>query len=155
MNRKKRKISALAILCFVVGLFLYLVGIVLLFSSSLRNVPFFKSFFLNVTFTIDLINKLKIIGGLLFAIGFIIFMIAVVLLYKNNNVMDNARNLIIEGKADVITLIVMTYVMIFMVVICLIYDELVGALLFGITIVIQSVLNSLLISYYSKMYKKK
>ena len=155
MNRKKRKISALAILCFVIGLFLYLVGIVLLFSSSLRNVPFFKSFFLNVTFTIDLINKLKIIGGLLFVIGFIIFMISVVLLYKNNNVMDNARNLIIEGKADVITLIVMTYVMIFMVVICLIYDELVGALLFGITIVIQSVLNSFLISYYGKMYKKK
>ena len=37
----------------------------------------------------------------------------------------------------------------------LLYDELIGALLFGITIVIQTLLNSLLISYYSKMYRKK
>ena len=73
----------------------------------------------------------------------------------NNNVIYNKRNLIIEGKADVITLIVMTYVMIFMVVVCLLYDELIGALLFGVTIIIQTTLNSILISYYSKMYKKK
>ncbi len=155
MNRKKRKISVLAILCFVIGLLLYLIGIVLLFSSSLRSVPIFESFFFNVEFTTELLNKLKLLGGLLFVIGFIIFMIAVVLLYKKNEVMDNSRNLIIEGKADVITLVVMTYVMIFMVVVCLVYDELIGALLFGVTIVIQSVLNSLLIAYYSKMYKKK
>lgn len=155
MNRKKRKLSVLSVLCFVIGLVLYLVGIVLLFSSILRNVSVFKVIFANITFTTELLNKFKLVGALLFVIGFIIFMIAVVLLYKNNNVIDNSKNLIIEGKADVITLIVMTYVMIFMVVICLLYDELIGALLFGVTIIIQSVLNSLLISYYSKMYKKK
>lgn len=155
MNRKKRKLSVLAILCFVIGLVLYLIGILLLFSSTLRNLPVFEAFFYNVTFTTELLTKLKLIGGILFVIGFIIFMIAVVLLYKNNDVVDNARNLIIEGKADVITLVIMTYVMIFMVVVCLVYDELIGALLFGVTIVIQSVLNSLLIGYYSKMYKKK
>lgn len=151
MNRKKRKLSVLAMLCFVLGLVLYLAGIIMLFSSSLRQVPVFEAFFSNV------INfgNVKLIGGLLFLIGFIVFMIAVVLLYKNNNVIDNTRNLIIEGKADVITLIVMTYVMIFMVVVCLLYDELIGALLFGVTIIIQTTLNSILISYYSKMYKKK
>lgn len=151
MNRKKRKLSVLAMLCFVLGLVLYLAGIIMLFSSSLRQVPIFDAFFSNAMN----FGNVKLIGGLLFLIGFVVFMIAVVLLYKNNNVIDNTRNLIIEGKADVITLIVMTYVMIFMVVICLLYDELIGALLFGVTIIIQTVLNSLLISYYSKMYKKK
>ena len=123
----------------------------MLFSSSLRQVPVFEAFFSNAMN----FGNVKLIGGLLFLIGFIVFMIAVVLLYKNNNVIDNTRNLIIEGKADVITLIVMTYVMIFMVVVCLLYDELIGALLFGVTIIIQTTLNSILISYYSKMYKKK
>lgn len=151
MNRKKRKLSVLAMLCFVLGLVLYLAGIIMLFSSSLRQVPVFEAFFSNAMN----FGNVKLIGGLLFLIGFIVFMIAVVLLYKNNNVIDNTRNLIIEGKADVITLIVMTYVMIFMVVVCLLYDELIGALLFGVTIIIQTTLNSILISYYSKMYKKK
>lgn len=151
MNRKKRKLSVLAMLCFVLGLVLYLAGIIMLFSSSLRQVPVFEAFFSNAMN----FGNVKLIGGLLFLIGFIVFMIAVVLLYKNNNVIDNTRNLIIEGKADVVTLIVMTYVMIFMVVVCLLYDELIGALLFGVTIIIQTTLNSILISYYSKMYKKK
>lgn len=151
MNRKKRKLSVLAMLCFVLGLVLYLAGIIMLFSSSLRQVPVFEAFFSNAMN----FGNVKLIGGLLFLIGFIVFMIAVVLLYKNNNVIDNTRNLIIEGKADVITLIVMTYVMIFMVVVCLLYDELIGALLFGVSIIIQTTLNSILISYYSKMYKKK
>lgn len=151
MNRKKRKLSVLAMLCFVLGLVLYLAGIIMLFSSSLRQVPVFEAFFSNAMN----FGNVKLIGGVLFLIGFIVFMIAVVLLYKNNNVIDNTRNLIIEGKADVITLIVMTYVMIFMVVVCLLYDELIGALLFGVTIIIQTTLNSILISYYSKMYKKK
>lgn len=151
MDRKKRKLSVLAMLCFVLGLVLYLAGIIMLFSSSLRQVPIFEAFFSNAMN----FGNVKLIGGLLFLIGFIVFMIAVVLLYKNNNVIDNTRNLIIEGKADVITLIVMTYVMIFMVVVCLLYDELIGALLFGVTIIIQTVLNSILINYYSKLYKKK
>ena len=155
MNRKKRKIGIFSILCFVVGLSLYLVGIILLFSSSLRNISLFSIFFSKLVFTTELIRKLKVLGVILFVIGFIVFMIAVISLYKNNDSMDNNKNLIIEGKADVITLVIMTYVMIFMVVICLLYDELIGALLFGITIVIQTLLNSLLISYYSKMYRKK
>ena len=155
MNRKKRKIGIFSILCFVVGLSLYLVGIILLFSSSLRNISLFSVFFSKLVFTTELICKFKILGVILFVIGFIVFMIAVISLYKNNDSIDNNKNLIIEGKADVITLVIMTYVMIFMVVICLLYDELIGALLFGITIVIQTLLNSLLISYYSKMYRKK
>ncbi|MGN1371760.1 MAG: hypothetical protein ACI4XM_05765 [Candidatus Coprovivens sp.] len=155
MNRKNRKIGIFSILCFVVGLSLYLVGIILLFSSSLRNISLFSIFFSKLVFTTELIRKLKVLGVILFVIGFIVFMIAVISLYKNNDSMDNHKNLIIEGKADVITLVIMTYVMIFMVVICLLYDELIGALLFGITIVIQTLLNSLLISYYSKMYRKK
>lgn len=150
MNRKKRKISLVTILFFVIGLVLYLTGILLLFSSSLKKISFFKDFFLKADLT-----EMKILGAVLFIIGFIIFMIAVVLLYKNNNVSDNARNLIIEGKADVITLIIMTYIMIFMIVICLVYDEIIGALLFGVTIVLQTIINSILISYYSKLYKRK
>lgn len=155
MNRKKRKLSMLTMLFFVSGLVLYLVGIILIFSSSLKKLPLFDTLFANLDITNGVLSNMKIVGGILFFIGFVIFMIAVVLLYKNNDVHDNTRNLIIEGKADVITLIIMTYVMIFMVVICLIYDELIGALLFGITIIVQSVLNNLLIAYYSKASKKK
>lgn len=140
---------------FVIGLLLYLVGIVLLFSSTLRKIPLFNDLFLKFISSDVILSKFKIIGGILFIIGFIIFMVSVVLLYKNNNVYDNSVNLIIEGKADVITLVVMTYIMIFMIVVCLLYNEIVGALLFGVAIVIESVLNNILISYYSKMYKKK
>lgn len=150
MNRKKRKINVLTILFFVIGLVLYLLGILLLFSSVLKNVSVFKGFFVNINIT-----NVKMAGGFFFLIGFIIFMISVILLYKNNTVVDNTRNLIIEGKADVITLIIMTYVMIFMVVICLIYDEIIGALLFGISIIVQTIVNNILISYYSKSYRKK
>ena len=59
---------------------------------------------------------------------------------------DNGITLI----ALVITIIVMTYILIFMLVICLIFDEVIGALLFGIAILIQSVLNNFLLRYYSK-----
>ena len=98
---------------------------------------------------------MKLVGGLLFLIGFIIFIIAVILLYKNNEVQESTRSLIIEGKADVITLIVMTYVMIFMIVVCLLTDQIIGALLFGITIILQTIINAILIRYYSNDYKRK
>lgn len=75
-------------------------------------------------------------------------MISVILLYKNNDITENTRELVIEGRADVITIIVMTYVMIFMLVTCLLFDEVIGALLFGITILIQSILNTILIKYF-------
>lgn len=155
MNRKKRKISMLTMLFFVIGLVLYLVGIVLLFSSSLKNLPIMQNLFSDVNSSNEVMGNIKLVGGILFLIGFIIFLIAIILLYKNNNVQDNTRSLIIEGKADVITLIVMTYVMIFMVVVCLLYEQLIGALLFGITIVVQTVLNSILVKYYSVEYRRK
>ena len=44
--------------------------------------------------------------------------------------------------------IVMTYVLIFMLVVCLLFDEVIGALLFGIAILIQSILNTVLIKYF-------
>lgn len=155
MNRKKRKFSVFAMLFFVFGLVLYLAGLLLLFSSSLNKISFAKVLFSNIDLTSSMLQSMKFCGGILFLVGFIIFMIAIVLLYKTDDIHENTRNLIIEGKADVITLIIMTYVMIFMVVICLLYNEIIGALLFGITIIIQSVLNSILIKYYSKTYMKK
>lgn len=155
MNRKKRKTSMLTMLFFAIGLVLYLTGIILLFSSSLKKLPVLEAFFSNVNLTNSVLNSMKLVGGILFFVGFIIFIIAVVLLYKNNDVQDNTRSLIIEGKADVITLIVMTYVMIFMIVICLIADQLIGAVLFGVTIIIQTIINGILIKYYNNEYKKK
>ena len=151
MNRKKRKISIVTILLFVIGIVMYLGGLFLLFGSGISKTSLSNIFFSNIVLTSSILNKMKIIGAILFLLGFILFMIAVIFLYKN----DNTVNLIIEGKADVITLIVMTYVLIFMIVICLLYNELIGALLFGITIIIQSVVNTILIRYYSKSYKRK
>ena len=134
MTNKKKKIKTLTILFFIMGLVLYLSGLLLLFIASI----YFN------------LNFLKIIGAALFLIGFIMFMVAIIILYKDNEIKENNLNLIIEGKADVLTIIFMTYIMIFMLVLCLIFDEIIGALLFGITIIIQSVLNTILIKYYSK-----
>jgi hypothetical protein len=155
MNRKKRKTSMLTMLFFAIGLVMYLTGIVLLFCSGLKNIPLLESFFSNVNLTDNILNSMKLVGGLLFFVGFVIFIIAIISLYKKNEVQDNTRSLIIEGKADVITLIVMTYIMIFMIVVCLITDQIIGALLFGITIILQTLINAILIKYYSNDYKKK
>lgn len=155
MNRKKRKTSLVTMLFFGIGLVLYLTGIILLFSSSLKKIPFLKAFFSNIDYNSNVLNSMKLIGGILFFVGFFLFLLSVVFLYKNNEVKDNARSLMIEGKADVITIIVMTYIMIFMIVICLLCDQVIGALFFGITIIIQTLVNSLLIKYYSREFRKK
>lgn len=155
MNRKKRKTSMLTMLFFAIGLVMYLTGIVLLFGTSLKYIPLLEAFFSNVNLTNDILNSMKLVGGILFFLGFVIFIIAVILLYKNNEVQDSTRSLIIEGKADVITLIVMTYIMIFMIVLCLLTEQVIGALLFGITIILQTIINTILIKYFSNDYKKK
>lgn len=155
MNRKKRKTSMLTMLFFAIGLVMYLTGMILLFCSSLKKIPLLEAFFSNVNLNSNILNSMKLVGGLLFLIGFIIFIIAVILLYKNNEVQDSTRSLIIEGKADVITLIVTTYIMIFMIVVCLLTDQIIGALLFGITIILQTIINAILIRYYSNDYKRK
>lgn len=155
MNRKIRKINMLTIFLFILGLVMYLAGLFLLFSSGISKTSFSNIFFSDITLTTDILSKIKILGAILFLVGFIIFMFSVILLYKNDKITENVVNLIIEGKADVITLVIITYVMIFMIVVCLLYNELIGALLFGVTIIIQSVVNTLLIKYYSKSYKRK
>jgi hypothetical protein len=38
---------------------------------------------------------------------------------------------------------------VFMLVVCLMFDQVIGALLFGIAILIQNVLNAILIKYFS------
>ena len=148
MNRKKRKTSLFTMLFFAIGLVLYLTGIILLFSSSLKKIPLLKAFFSNFDLTNSMLNSMKLVGGILFFVGFVIFIISIIFLYKNNEVHDNTRNLIIEGKADVITLIVMTYLMIFMIVVCLICEQVIGALLFGFTIIMQTVINNILIIFF-------
>ena len=77
-------------------------------------------------------------------------MVSVININKEEKIKENVKDLIVEGRADVITIIVMTYVLIFMLVVCLIFDEVIGALLFGIAILIQSVLNNFLLRYYRK-----
>ncbi len=134
MTNKKKKTKTLTIILFVIGLVLYLGGLLLLFGSSV----YFN------------LNSLKVLGSILFLIGFVMFMIAIVVLYRDNEIKENNLNLIIEGKADVLTIIFMTYIMIFMLVICLVFDEIIGALLFGLTIILQSVINTILIKYFTK-----
>ena len=133
---------------FVVGLIVYLVGLFLLFGSSVTKLKFLEKIVYKFALTNNVLLNMKIYGLILFLVGFIIFMVSVVLLYKNNDIKENTRELIIEGRADVITIIVMTYVMILMLVICLLFDEVIGALLFGIAIITQSILNTILIQYF-------
>lgn len=152
---KKKKYGLLTILFFIVGLFIYLTGLMILFGTGFNKGAIVSKLFKELTLSDEIIFKMKITGTVLFVLGFIIFMIAIVLLYKNDKIQDNNYNLIIEGKADVITIIIMTYVMIFMLVVCLLFNQYVGALLFGICIIVQSVINWILIKYFNKKYKKK
>ena len=156
MNKvSKKKSSGITIFIFVFGLIMYLSGLLLLLSSSIKKAGFIRIFNSNVVVTSDMIVKLKILGAVLFLVGFLIFLLAVILLYKEDKIQENNVNLIIEGKADVITIIVMTYVMIFMLVVCLVFNEYVGAFLFGLAIVIQTIINSILMRLYNKSYKRK
>ena len=154
-SNKKKKSNGFIVFVFVFGLIMYLSGLLLLLSSSFKKAGLIKFFNSNATVTSKMILNLKIVGAVLFFVGFLLFLIAVIFLYKDDKIQENNVNLIIEGKADVITIIVMTYVMIFMLVVCLIFNEYVGALMFGISIVIQTVINSLLIRLYNKSYKRK
>ncbi|MGN1336944.1 MAG: hypothetical protein ACI4WW_00510 [Candidatus Coprovivens sp.] len=147
----KKKTKSLVITCFCIGLVLYLCGLFLLFGSSLSKLGIMNNII--ATLSNSNANIIKLVGIILFMIGFLIFMISIILLYKDNNIVQSNKELIIEGKADVITIIVMTYVMIFMLVICLIFDQVIGALLFGVTILIQSTLNAILIKYFGKNKK--
>ena len=152
---KNGRKNGLAICCFVIGLVLYIIGLFLLFGTTLERISFVKKIFNSIPLLYNSSNgAIKLYGGILFVIGFVIFMVSVILLYKDNKIMEDTKNLIIEGKADVITIVIMTYVLIFMLVICLVFDEIIGALLFGLSIIIQSIVNSILISYYNKNYKK-
>ena len=83
MTNKKKKIKTLTILFFIMGLVLYLSGLLLLFIASI----YFN------------LNFLKIIGASLFLIGFIMFMVAIIILYKDNEIKENNLNLIMKFLA--------------------------------------------------------
>ena len=137
---------------FTIGIVVYLIGLFLLLGSALTNFNVF-----NDMFNSNVIKLLKYVGIILFFFGFILFIGSLSVIYKKNYILERNKDLIVEGKADVITLVVMYFVLLVMLVICLIFDEYIGALLFGLVIVIQSVLNSVLIKYYSggKKWKRK
>ena len=148
MKNNKNKFNITIMISFFGGIVVYLIGLFLLFGASATKLEFLRKIFTNISLTQNAVNSMKLYGLVLFLIGFVIFMVSVVLLYKNNEITENVRELVVEGKADVITIVVMTYVLIFMLVVCLLFDEVIGALLFGIAILIQSILNNILIRYF-------
>ena len=150
MKKQKKKNKIHLVIGFICGLIVYLVGLFLLFGASLTKLDGIKKILPDIIVTRSTILNIKIFGAVLFLIGFVVFMISIILLYKEDKIKENVKELIIEGRADVITIIVMTYTLIFMFVICLIFDEVIGALLFGIAILIQSILNNFLLKYYRK-----
>ncbi len=145
MKQKKVDYNLLFKSCFVLGLILYLGGLFLIFGASFKS-PKIMSLFGGL----EAAKSVKLIGIILFAVGFFMFLAGLVYFYRSNKLFEQNKDLIIEGKADMITIMVMTYLMIFMVIICIILDELVGALLFGICIVVQSVINMVLLKVFSK-----
>ena len=146
----KKKSNKLPIIGFIVGMITYLVGLFILFGTTLTRVEFIREKFPNFIFTRNTLMGIKILGLVLFIIGFTIFMISVIKLFKNNKIKSNPKELIVEGKADMLTIIIMTYMLIFMLVICIIFEQIIGALLFGLAVLIQSVLNTVLIKYFKK-----
>ncbi len=149
-KNKKNKIKISYVVGFISGLIIYLIGLFLLFGASLIKLDSVKKYIPDIYLTRKTISSVKILGLVLFLIGFIIFMVSIINLYKKEKIKENVKDLIVEGRADVITIIVMTYVLIFMLIICLLLEEVIGALLFGIAILVQSVLNSCLIKYFKK-----
>lgn len=137
-------------LLFVIGLISYLVGLFILVYASVTK----KGLLFDANLTSNDFRMMKIVGLVIFAVGFTVFMISIIKLYQTEDMGENSFSLIIEGKADVITIIMMTYILIVMMVLCLIFDELIGAVLFGIAIIIQNVLNNILVRYYNKKVKK-
>ena len=83
MNNKNKKQKKLTILFFAIGLILYLVGFILLFSSTLSTTNIGKTIFNKLYLNSTSLQIMKIIGAVLFFIGFIVFMIAIILLYKS------------------------------------------------------------------------
>ena len=149
MKKKDKKMQVAMTFSFVLGMVLYLSGLFLIFGTSLSKMEWAKNFFANFPLTNNVIDNMKLYGCILFLIGFVVFIISVILLYKNNKITESTKELIIEGQADVITIVVMSYVMIFMLVICLMFDQIIGALLFGVALLIQNLLNAVLIKYFS------
>ena len=137
-------------LLFVIILISYLVGLFILVYASVTK----KGLLFDANLTSNDFRMMKIVGLVIFAVGFTVFMISIIKLYQTEDMGENNFSLIIEGKADVITIIMMTYILIVMMVLCLIFDELIGAVLFGIAIIIQNVLNNILVRYYNKKVKK-
>jgi hypothetical protein len=137
-------------LLFVIGLISYLVGLFILVYASVTK----KGLLFDANLTSNDFRMMKIVGLVIFAVGFTVFMISIIKLYQTEDMGENNFSLIIDGKADVITIIMMTYILIVMMVLCLIFDELIGAVLFGIAIIIQNVLNNILVRYYNKKVKK-
>lgn len=131
---------------FIVGLIMYLTGLLLLAVGIISN----RGIFEFLTFTNNVLSLIKILGTVLFVVGFVLFIIAIVKFYKDNNIKDSNKDLIIEGKADVITIMITTYIMLIMLVICLVFDQVLGAVLFAILIGLQSIINSILLKYFSK-----
>ena len=148
MKKKNKKKNMSLVISFLSGLIIYLIGLFILFCATLARLENFRKLFPNLVYTRNSLMGIKLLGCILFIIGFILFMVSIVLLYKKDKIKEDVKELIIEGKADVITIIVMTYVLIFMLVICLVFDQIIGALLFGIALLIQSVLNNILIKYF-------
>ena len=152
---KKKKKYIIPVIGFIIGLLIYLVGLFLLFGTTLTKIQSIKKLYPNFVYTRNTIMGIKLLGIILFFIGFIIFMASVIFLYKKDKIKENVKDLIIEGKADVITIIVMTYLLIVMLVLCLVFDQIIGALLFAITILVQSILNTILLKYYKNKIERK
>ena len=147
--KKDKKLQVVTTFSFVLGLVLYISGLFLIFGTSISKLEFARNFFSKIPITSNIVDNMKLYGCILFLIGFVIFIISVILLYKINKITESTKELIIEGQADVITLVVMSYVLIFMLVVCLMFDQIIGALLFGVALLIQNIMNAVLLKYFS------
>ena len=129
---------------FMVGFMLDVIGLILILSSTLKNISLLSNINSNI------ISMLKIVGGILFGIGLIICIIGLVMIYKYDNVIDKRRDLVIEGKAGIITILIMNVVLLLLFVMCILMDEYFAAILFGLALLILNVLNRVLIAIFSK-----
>ena len=75
MKNKNRKKNGLAVVFFVIGLIVYILGLFLLFGTSLERISFIKSIMSHIPFIFDKSTSIiKLYGGILFIIGSINFL---------------------------------------------------------------------------------
>ena len=129
------------------GLSLYLSGFFLIAFIYFDRLKFFKF--------IENPKHLSFIAFILLIVGFVILGFELLHFYKYTTVVKQKEELIIEGKINIINIILINYLTLFMTILCLLFKQYIAIFLFVISLLIINVSNFLLKKYYKNLRNRK